>query len=763
MNENNNNDNKYLESHQNLHLLTLGKSEDNSNINDNESNNSIKEENIIFKNKNKITEITKSSIDEKNKEFFNNCPMIYFLFKVFLLFEGQIMRILVQIGDLYFAGVITNIYLQIIIIQICASGMSNTYIKIYAFLSSFIFCFLMKSVISIAYWELYQLKWFKLNPYNTITDLLKIKLKIYHIRNIAYIINIIFGILFWLFIIASLTMSSNNGKLLDIINLIIFVIIPFLKYILIYLCYIYLCFRNSICPTINNENEENPFQYWMGLNNLINQGVIKIGSHQQSEETNIEENKLNCIEKFFFKDILFHIKCRRRILKIKLKTLIEIFFIFLSFSYCIYLFITKGITVESILFLTFIYLISLIISFQFSTPLWLINSVYRWHLKRKRRYDSKFHAKSRIFNERYSAFKVSDSLPLIISLFIWVGLITTIVNISSKRIFETSIEEKINRRSQFRLTNWKRDYFAEIKNIENSICFTDIHGLSLFKITSLAFASYLSDPENVKHYFEKTIFKEKVENITEMRFLDEKSKYSLVLMVNIDIPDQKPLTIFAIQGSLKRLDFWVDLEVFCSSAIFSIIRILTINKLESLTSRALTWLLSIPIRTLENFTLFKKYIESLTIEIDKEMKNINGKRNIIFTGHSLGGGMAKYLGLKYHKQNVAISGPGITPLEYKFTKDKNYYKYFKSNLIDIIPDNDIIPAVESTAGIKYRILCEKNAFTCHVSERTLCQIGAICRREDLSGDLCMGIFGKKKYEEKRDLAGIKSILPDEYN
>jgi hypothetical protein len=279
----------------------------------------------------------------------------------------------------------------------------------------------------------------------------------------------------------------------------------------------------------------------------------------------------------------------------------------------------------------------------------------------------------------------------------------------------------------------------------------------------LAFASYLSDPENVKHYLEKTIFKEKVENITEMRFLDEKSKYSFVLMVNIDFPGQKPLTVFAIQGSLKRLDFWVDLEVFCSSAIFSIIRILTINKLESLTSRAITWLLTIPMRTLENFTLFKKYIESLTTEIDKEMEKINGKRNIIFTGHSLGGGMAKYLGLKYHKQNVAISGPGITPLEYKFTKDKNYYKYFKSNLIDIIPDNDIIPAVESTAGIKYRVLCEKNAFACHVSERTLCQLGAICRREDLSGDLCMGIFGKKKYEEMRDLAGIKSELPEEYN
>ena len=515
MNENNNNeDNKYSESNQNLNLVIIGKTEDHSNTNDNESNNSMKEEDVIFKNK--ITDISMSIIEDKNKECFNNCPMVYLFFKVFFLFEGQIMRILVQIGDLYFAGVITNIYLQIIIIQICASGASSTSIIIYAFISSFIFCFLMKSVISIAYWELYQLKWFNLNPYNTITDLLNIKLKMHHIRNIAYIINIIFGILFWLFIIALLTMSSNNGKLLDIVNLFIFVIIPFSKYIIIYICYIYLCFRNLLCP--KNINDENPFQYWMSLNNLISQGVIKVGNYQMHEDNDIKGNELNCIEKLFFKEILFHIKCKERILKITLKTLLKMFFTLLSFLYCIYLFIVKGKIVESILFLLFIYLISLIISIQFSTPLWFINSVYRWHLKRKRRYDSKFHAKCRIFNEKFSAFKVLDSLPLIISLFIWVGLILTIINISSKKSFESTIEEKINRKSKFKFTNWKRDYFAEIKNIENSICFTNIHGLSLFKITSLAFAPYMTDPDNVKLYYEKTFFKEKVENITEMRF-----------------------------------------------------------------------------------------------------------------------------------------------------------------------------------------------------------------------------------------------------
>ena len=38
----------------------------------------------------------------------------------------------------------------------------------------------------------------------------------------------------------------------------------------------------------------------------------------------------------------------------------------------------------------------------------------------------------------------------------------------------------------------------------------------------------------------------------------------------------------------------------------------------------------------------------------------------------------------------------------------------------------------------------------------------MCRREDLTGDLCMAMFGKDLYEEIRDLAGLKSNIPNEY-
>jgi hypothetical protein len=247
-----------------------------------------------------------------------------------------------------------------------------------------------------------------------------------------------------------------------------------------------------------------------------------------------------------------------------------------------------------------------------------------------------------------------------------------------------------------------------------------------------------------------------------MEFLNKKSKHAIVLMTDIDIPGKKPLTVFSVQASLKRLDYWLDLEIFMSSAIFTIVRILTISKYESITSRAITWLLTIPIRELEKFTLFKKYIDNLDIDIDEKIQNIKNDRNIIFTGHSLGGGMSKYLALKYHKESVAVSGPGIASLEYKFKDENNYYKYFKSNLIDIVPDYDIVSRLETSGGVRYRVLCEKGFVSCHQVNRILCQVGAMCRREDLVGDLCMSIFGKKRYQEIRDLAGIKSPIPSEY-
>ena len=710
--------------------------------------------------------LSKMTEDEPEKELFTSSPIIALLLKIFFLIEGQIVRAMVQFGDLYFAGIITNIYLEIVIIIICSSAESNIMAQIYAFLSSLIFAYLMRNVCTIAYWELFQLKWFKLNPFESITNLFNPNIKKHVKKNIYYIVNIIFGILFYLFIIGTFTMPRNEGKFLDVVVFVIFVLIPFLKFVCYYCCYIFICFRDMLRHDKLNDIDDNckdPFLFWLQLNNLTNKGKIKVGISNESIDFKYKnkKKKKNCCEKLFFKAISFHFSlCSKKVI-LHLQTLFKIIFAILSLSYFIYSFLKKSLSLSGLIFIISLYIISLIICIEFSTPMWIINSIYRWHLKIKKKYERKYQMKCRKLNEKFGYFKLIDMIPVILSigLLFFIFFTNIFFRISSWYLFDNI--RKIEEKGKFIEGNWTKEILSEQSNFENIICNSSIYGLNMLKIGSLALASYTSNIENTRNYIEKSFFKEKIEKINEMRILNENSKYGVVLLITVIIPHEKPLSIFAIQGSIKKLDWWLDIEIFCSSAIFSFLNRISVTQLESLTSNIITWLLTLPLRFLDKLTLFKKYFESLDPYISEEIKIINGTNNIIFIGHSLGGGLAKFFGLKYHKESVSFSGPGITPLEFKL-KDELNYKYFKTNLIDVIPDYDTIPRIETSAGIRYRVLCNKGFFECHGIERTICQMGATCRREDLTGDLCMSLFGKEYYNIRK-LAGIKNNMPEEYN
>ena len=710
--------------------------------------------------------LSKMTEDEPEKELFTSSPIIALLLKIFFLIEGQIVRAMVQFGDLYFAAIITNIYLEIVIIIICSSAESNIMAQIYAFLSSLIFAYLMRNVCTIAYWELFQLKWFKLNPFESITNLFNPTIKKHVKKNIYYIMNIIFGILFYLFIIGTFTMPRNEGKFLDVVVFVIFVLIPFLKFVCYYCCYIFICFRDMFRHDKLNDIDDNckdPFLFWLQLNNLTNKGKIKVGISNESIDFKYKnkKKKKNCCEKLFFKTISFHFSlCSKKII-LHLQTLFKIIFAILSLSYFIYSFLKKSLSLSGLIFIISLYIISLIICIEFSTPMWIINSIYRWHLKIKKKYERKYQMKCRKLNEKFGYFKLIDMIPVILSigLLFFIFFTNIFFRISSWYLFDNI--RKIEEKGKFIEGNWTKEILSEQSNFENIICNSSIYGLNMLKIGSLALASYTSNIENTRNYIEKSFFKEKIEKINEMRILNENSKYGVVLLITVTIPHEKPLSIFAIQGSIKKLDWWLDIEIFCSSAIFSFLNRISVTQLESLTSNIITWLLTLPLRFLDKLTLFKKYFESLDPYISEEIKIINGTNNIIFIGHSLGGGLAKFFGLKYHKESVSFSGPGITPLEFKL-KDELNYKYFKTNLIDVIPDYDTIPRIETSAGIRYRVLCNKGFFECHGIERTICQMGATCRREDLTGDLCMSLFGKEYYNIRK-LAGIKNNMPEEYN
>ena len=93
--------------------------------------------------------LSNESMDIKNEidasEFFINSPLLLLILKIFLFSEGKIMRLFAQIGDLYFCILITNIYVEIIIILLCSSEDCIFIIKLLGVISSFTFAYLMRN------------------------------------------------------------------------------------------------------------------------------------------------------------------------------------------------------------------------------------------------------------------------------------------------------------------------------------------------------------------------------------------------------------------------------------------------------------------------------------------------------------------------------------------------------------------------------------------------------------------------------------------
>ena len=83
-------------------------------------NNSVNK--MTTKDSNNNLALSKSTEDEPEKELFISSPILALILKIFFIIEGQIIRTLIQFGDLYFVLIITNIYLEVVIIIICSSA-----------------------------------------------------------------------------------------------------------------------------------------------------------------------------------------------------------------------------------------------------------------------------------------------------------------------------------------------------------------------------------------------------------------------------------------------------------------------------------------------------------------------------------------------------------------------------------------------------------------------------------------------------------------
>ena len=378
--------------------------------------------------------------------------------------------------------------------------------------------------------------------------------------------------------------------------------------------------------------------------------------------------------------------------------------------------------------------------------------------------DTLFNCWSCCYNEithnidnKFKPFKYIFFFVIILVNFLLVSLIFISKNVQNYE-YET-IDQRFGKENNI-LSTSKED-FTEQKLprdfIKSPMCYTSIHHLNFIQLCSLAQAAYLSEEniQKVKSFFEKNpVFKDSNLKIINMAFLTNKDDNAILLKTDIQIINShRNLTVFSIRGSSSSRDWLLDLEMYTPSFMLTIIKsIPLIQNDESLTSKAVKALLTLPYMYLENITLLKYYSKTIINKVDKIIKN-SKNTDFIFAGHSLGGGMSKYIAFHYKKISFSVSGPGVTPLEYMSSGNKDYDNNFRKNFIDIIPDHDIVPRLEISGGTKYRVLCNNDLLACHSLDRTICMIGIMCQQEEYTKELCinMPIIGREKYNEMKKL------------
>ncbi|ORX82199.1 alpha/beta-hydrolase [Anaeromyces robustus] len=114
----------------------------------------------------------------------------------------------------------------------------------------------------------------------------------------------------------------------------------------------------------------------------------------------------------------------------------------------------------------------------------------------------------------------------------------------------------------------------------------------------------------------------------------------------------------------------------------------------------------------------------------QNLKNSNPKMKLYLTGHSLGGGIAGIIASTLGIPSIAFSSPGLgySYKSYNITLE-NLSQYF----LNIIPNKDPVPCIDSQIGQIQNIMCYKENFVeCHLLNTTKHTLNSMCNIEPIN-------------------------------
>jgi hypothetical protein len=121
--------------------------------------------------------------------------------------------------------------------------------------------------------------------------------------------------------------------------------------------------------------------------------------------------------------------------------------------------------------------------------------------------------------------------------------------------------------------------------------------------------------------------------------------------------------------------------------------------------------------------------------------------DVVVTGHSLGGGMAKAVALFGGWATVSWSGPGTTALEGVFGGTET-----RPNIVSVAPEQDWVAPIDPSDGTTFKLPCKASPMACHDLRRMVCQMAAMCGTWEATQHRCETWFDEDALTVMREFA-----------
>ena len=526
--------------------------------------------------------------------------------------------------------------------------------------------------------------------------------------------------------------ASLDIKFKDYTKFVILIIIYF-YYLTIFLCYFALSlyftikiilthnkeetqFSKIILNRINTYFEDKPSIPDINLMSYLINPLLRKNYDYSSIVQNDEK------EKWYLEDWIFTIGILIKVVMV----------IFSLIAFC-FIFNNIG-SIDGFSCFNFIllFLVMSILSISFNFPFGYRNIKTHGICQRKR----KFVFRCNYCNPKVK-YKRSIRHPIIISVsrlicdFIIIVVAIALVGINYLHQDNDNIEDKLD-------DILPSSEIIETKNklLLPNICYSSIHNfpLQLFLpfINDAYYYNQNHDNTTYGPFYDSSL---QIKNYTKLFFTNDYqikvignliNQKNTVKMVQYNVINSKEeLTILSIKGTSYNRDIYLDAQLYFSSILLNILTTFSIlTPKESITFKLMEYSLSIPYRIFFRYLIIDEYLKLLQ---DAYIENeYSFYKNVVIVGHSLGGGLAKLLGRIMKKEAISLSGPGVNAF-HSLWQYEGKSENFEISVVDLVPDMDLVPRVETSGGTVYRIICKAGVFKCHEKVMSLCEVLIMCR------------------------------------